>query len=733
MRNSPFHRLLLCVCFAFETSILFAQSTMEWDDFVQDLYEQYSEQEDDWGDEESETDNGSIDALLEELNEIHLSPINLNDLKTKEGTNDLQIHTTERLARLPFLTRQQIDAIVDYVNHNYPVRSLGELMMIRELDYVTRARLMLFCYADEPSSTENLSIQRLLRYANHEIIARTDIPFYTKDGYQDKPRSVIEKSPNKMYQGNNNYHSLRYQLNSMHHLTAGFQIEKDAGEDLMDYLSGYAMLNQVGRIRTLIVGDYKLSFGQGLVLNNSLTFGKSSGWGLFSNATVSHGIRKHSSMSESNHFRGVAMNFSLNKKAHFSAFLSYQDVDGTRRTDYNNAISSLKTDGLHRTLLERNKKGILHELSGGGNISYFHKGLTVELTGVVTHYSKPLAPKYNTISSLYRQFNPQGTMFSAVGASYHFRQNRLTLQGEFAFSMSNGVQEATPSVTSRNRHPNDGFAAVNSIRYKVNNDTFISALLRYYDAHYATIYGKAFGEKSRPQNEYGAFVGITSEPWSHVHLEAYLDCFMFPEHSYRAAAGAKGVDGQIKMTYTPSAQTTWQIRYRMKSKQQDGAVSKDATKLLYFTRHDVRLQWNYRLNEHFLLKTTATGVYRFNATSSDEMGFLLTQHLRWNRQIRGIKGKQHADLVLTYFHTDSYAARVYTNEPSLLYTLGMTSLFYHGMKVVALFSTNVTSQISVTGKLSATKYFNRNTIGTGLEMIDASHKEDVQLQLRWKF
>ena len=726
-----FRRIILLYIFICETSLLNAQSTMEWDDFVQDLYEQYANQEED--DEVLETEDAGLDVLIDELYEIHLSPVNLNDLKTKEGSNELQTQTTDRLAQLPFLTRQQIEALVYYVNEHYPVRTLGELMLIRELDYLTRMRLMLFCYAGEPSTEGNYSLWRLWRFAQHELIARTDIPLYTKDGYQDKPQSVIEKSPNKIYRGNSNYHSLRYQVKSMHRITAGFQIEKDAGEDYFDYISGYAMLNHIGKVRTLIVGDYKLSFGQGLVINNGMSFGKSAGWGLFSNASVAYGIRKHSSMSESNHFRGAAIDYTLGENSHFTAFLSYQNLDGTLRTNNHNAISSLKTDGLHRTLLERSKKGIVHELSAGGNYSYYHKGWLLGLTGIITHFSMPLAPKFNTPSSLYRQFYPQGTIFSAVGASYSYRRNRWIVQGEYAFSTSNGVDDHTVQTSNvGSSNPNTGIAAVNSMRYRLNSYTFLSALVRYYDARYATIYSKAFGENSRPQNEVGAFVGITAEPWTKVNLEAYIDCFQSPKQRYRASAGAKGIEGQLKMTYNPSERTTWQIRYRLKSKQQDVKVGNDATRLYYATRHGLRIQWNYRLNEQFLLKTTASGTYCMNPSSPDEMGYLLTQHLRWERQMKGMRGKQRADISLTYFNTDSYASKVYTNEPSLLYTMGMTSLFYQGMKVVALYSTNVSSRLTLTCKFSATKYFNRDTIGTGLEMINASHKEDIQLQLRWK-
>ena len=725
----------------FGSGHLHAQIPMEWDDFTREIYEEYIENNDELAENAVITtseEDGLSDVLLNELYTLHLSPINLNDLRIVKDAEEQMTTARERLRQLPFLSEQQIEAIVYYVNNNYPMQSLGELMLIRELDYLTRSRLTLFCYVDEPTiKNDNQSIWKLLRYANHEIVARTDIPFYTKEGYINKPKSVIEASPNKIYQGNNNYHSLRYQLRSMQQkqtkgvtrqLTAGFSMEKDAGEELFDYLSCYVMMKGLGRIRSLIIGDFKLNYGMGLIVNNSLNFGKNT-TGVLSNATLSgRGIRPHASTSESNHFRGIAINYSLSKSTHFTTFISYQDIDATRDQSASEpSVTSLKTDGLHRTLLEKSKKGIIHELSGGCNLSYYHHGLQVELTGIATHFSIPLNPKYNTPSTQYRQFNLQGDNFGAIGLTYQYRTHRWNLQGEYAFSFSNGKDN-----TFHVDKPNNGFACVNNVRYHVDNLTSLSALVRYYDAKYATRYGHSFGENSRPQNELGILVGITTEPWTHLHLEAYLDCFKYIERSYHAAAGAKGIDGQIKMAYTPSERTTWQLRYRMKSKEQDCKIGDDKTDLLFSTRHDLRLQWNYKLNNHLSLRTTGSFIYRWNADSNNETGYLLSQHIRHEQMVNHQKGRQRIDFMFTYFNTDSYATKVYTTTPSLLYTLGMNALYGHGINAVALFSRSLSSQISAICKFTVTKYFDRNSIDSGLEMIHSSHKEDVQLQLRWK-
>ena len=119
---------------------LHAQIPMEWDDFTREIYEEYIESNDELVenvDETSSEEDGISDVLLNELYTLHLSPINLNDLRVVKDAEEQMINAKERLRQLPFLSERQIEAIVYYVNNNYPMQSLGELMLIREIDYVT--------------------------------------------------------------------------------------------------------------------------------------------------------------------------------------------------------------------------------------------------------------------------------------------------------------------------------------------------------------------------------------------------------------------------------------------------------------------------------------------------------------------------------------------------------------------------------------------------------------------
>ena len=94
-------------------------------------------------------------------------------------------------------------------------------------------------------------------------------------------------------------------------------------------------------------------------------------------------------------------------------------------------------------------------------------------------------------------------------------------------------------------------------------------------------------------------------------------------------------------------------------------------------------------------------------------------------------GRFRFDIAAAYFHTDSYAARLYAYEPSLLYSMGMTAYYNHGIRLTALADIALQSNLHLSCRVAHTRYFDRHTIGSALELINHSHREDLSLQLRW--
>lgn len=238
----------------------------------------------------TEAESTDWEDELEELSHRLTQKLNLNTA------------TRQQLEMFPFLSDIQVENLLAYVYVHGDMQTLYELQLVEEMDKATIERLLPFvCVVPSREEERFPSLRRILKYGKHEATTRFDVPFYTRKGYETS------------YLGPSLYHSLRYNFRYSDRLQVGVTGEKDAGEPFFalhdrqgyDYYSFYLLMKDCGRLQTLAVGNYKASFGQGLVLGNSFGFGKT-----FSLATTENrteGFRKHSSSDEYNYFRGVGL------------------------------------------------------------------------------------------------------------------------------------------------------------------------------------------------------------------------------------------------------------------------------------------------------------------------------------------------------------------------------------------------------------------------------------------
>lgn len=159
----------------------------------------------------------------------------------------------------------------------------NELWMIEDIDRQTIHYLLPFIYFETPEKEQyKPNIKRILKYGKQELSTRVDIPFYTKAGYQQYPAETLKKNPNKQYLGYGYYHNLRYSFHYRDQIYAGITAEKDAGEPFFtgqnkkgyDFYSLYLLIRNIGHIKTLALGNYRVSYGYGLVINTDFGMGK---------------------------------------------------------------------------------------------------------------------------------------------------------------------------------------------------------------------------------------------------------------------------------------------------------------------------------------------------------------------------------------------------------------------------------------------------------------------------
>ena len=637
--------------------------------------------------------NNSVNSLnweneLEELSNRLQEPVNLNSA------------TREQLEQFPFLSDIQIEHLLAYIYIHGQMETIYELQLVEELDRQTIQYLLPFvcikAINNEPAFRWKTMLKDAGRYGKNEVLTRLDIPFYKRKGYEHT------------YLGPSVYNSVKYTFRYRDQLYAGGVAEKDAGEPFAalhnsygyDYYSFYLLLQNCGRLKSLAVGNYRLSFGQGLVMSTDYLMGKTIYASSFNNRST--GIKRHSSTDEYNYFRGVATTVALTKRLSVSAFYSHRNMDGVV-TD--GEITSVYKTGLHRSRKEADKKNLLTSQLTGGNVSYQQNHIRLGITGVYYVFNRPYEPELTG----YSKYNLHGNNFYNLGIDYAYRWHRFSFQGETAI----GKQ---------------GWASLNRLQYSPVQNTQIMLIHRFYSYNYWAMFAHSFGEGSTVQNEQGYYVGLETTPFSHWRFFVSFDLFSFPWKKYRINKPSRGTDGLIQATFTPRTNLSMYLKYRYKQKERDLTGSKGTLTLPIF-HHQLRYRLNYSLNDVFSSRTTLDYNHFHSQDRAATKGYQVTQmissQLPWTRLFADVQG--------SYFCTDDYDSRVYVSEKGLLYTFYTPSFQGRGFRCAVRLRYELNKHWLFITKFGETIYLNRNEIGSGNDLIYGNKKADIQMQLRIKF
>lgn len=610
------------------------------------------------------------DCLLE-LKQLHEQPLNINTA------------TQEELRRLPFLAEWQIEEIHAYIYLHGEMQTLGELMLIPDLDATTRQRLRLFVRAEttSPSRQPIKGLASLFHDVRHDFNTRLDVPLYYRRGF------LVDDG----YRGDPLYHRMRYTLQSSR-LAVGLRIEKDPGERFYDSHGGYVQLRQLGCASQILLGDYRASFGEGLVMGGS-------GWHSKSAPSMRQlgGLRPMTGTSESGFLRGAAATFQCNRHLSVSALLSHQSLDATLTSD--GEVQTFITNGLHRSASEYAKHHNTQATLAGADVTWrkasadnLLKDFYIGATGYYQTFSRTLNPG----DDLYRRFYPQGQHFGVAGVHYGGRYHDLIVGGETA--LNSGAW---------------GIATLNRLSYIVNAHHTLSLVGRYYSSAYTSFHASAFGEASRVQNESGVLLHWTGQPWAAWQFTAYADFFYHRWPTFGMTHSNQGQEAMLQVVGTPIKRHRFTASYRWKNKEAYDTLD---------AHHRANVQWTFTPNQQW---TCSVKGFLHHAPSGTGLAMQgAVQHalsqpsLRWSA-------------MLAYAHTPDYATRIYLSEPSLYQSIASTSLYGHCLRAaLAVRWTCLKGRLTLEGRYGMLHYFDRSTQSSGLQTIYSSWKNDLQMQLR---
>lgn len=620
------------------------------------------------------------------LSELLENPLNLNTA------------TPDDLRELPFLSEEQIERISEYIHRYGALQSVGELAMIDLIDETTRQLLLRFTYLGEAEDKKQ-SFAEMLRTGQHELLATARVPFYERRGDKD------------VYLGPPYKHSLRYTFQQQRRLKAAFIGSQDAGEPFFtkgngtgyDHYSFYVQAQRFGRLKNLTVGHYRLNFGQGLVINNDFAMGK-----LVAMSTADRNqniIRGHSSRMEYNYLQGAAAMVSVAKNLDLTAFLSYRAIDMTPNSDSTQSIRTILTSGYHRTQSEMDRRRNATEFLAGSRLAYRYRRWNVAATVVYDAFDKPLKPvEKRSQSNLYREIYPEGQHFWNASVDYGYRHPRFSFNGETATGSCGGI------------------ATMNTLNVKLLGQLSLIAVQRFYSYRYYAIHSQSLSEGGSTQNESGILVGATWHPLRPLTITAYTDFAYFPWARYQVSQRSKAWDNLVSATWKQQA---WKInlRYRLRLRERDNS---DRSALLNRTEQRLRASVTYAENA-WNLRTQLDMSHVGTHDTPKSFGWMVSE-------AAGFKMK-NLDLsaLVAYFHTDDYDSRLYLHERGPLYAFSFPMLYGHGIRYMLMAQWQPARRLLLVAKLATTNYFDRATISSGYQQIDASSMTDLDVQLKWRF
>ena len=658
---------------------------------IADIFEQYTA--------ESE-ESIDYDSFFEDLLFCAQNPINLNQA------------TREQMEKLPFLSDIQIENILSYVYQFGQMQTIYELQLVDGLDMTDIRRMLPFVLVGEAGNmNKKIYWNDLLKYGKNEVYFRLDKGLETKEGYRFLPEEdqnqIINNS--ESYLGNDLYNSLRYRFHYKDRIQFGVTAEKDAGEQCWgtthkgyDFYSFHAQLNNFGKFKTIVVGDFRANFGQGLVLHSEFGVGKSS---YVLNVTPrSSGLKKFSSTDENNFFRGGGATIRLGK-FNLTSFYSNKMIDGDT---VNGTFQTVLKTGYHRTLDELSKKHTVNQQIIGGNATYTNMNLQVGITAVHTMLDNRLTPD----KSVYNYFYFSGKKQTTGGISYRYRWKKLNLFGETAMT------------------DNGSMATLNGCYFSPISQMSLVTLQRYYSPEYDTFYASSFSETSRINNESGLYLGAEVRPFRKWKFAVYADSYRFPWPKYGIDAPSVGKDYLLQADFAAKRNVIMYWRFKFEEKQTNFSNSSSVMPVIVPSKKiSARYQLTYSYG-NFSFKNVLDGNLVRKADSTWTYGVIVSQDVSYVFHSIPLK----VDFRYQFFDALNYENRLYSYEKDVLYAFSIPMYYGLGSRYYLNLQYDLNKNLSLWFKIAQTVYADdRESLSSGNETISGNRKTDIRLMLKWEF
>ncbi|MBA4054078.1 MAG: hypothetical protein C0490_05140 [Marivirga sp.] len=644
-----------------------------------------------------------LDMNYEELYEnlVHLlsHPINLNTANAED------------LRFLKILSENQVADLLDYRKKNTNLLSVYELQAVPGFDLETIGRLVPFVKVIDPTAQIDASLWKRVRYeSDNYFLARYERTIQKKEGYSSR------LEPSSRFQGSEDKFCLRFRTSRPGDFSAGFTLEKDAGEKItwdagqryygVDFISFHAQLQNKGRLKNLVVGDYQSQFGQGIMLGGIFGTGKG-GETITAVRRSNIGVLPYTSAYEAGNLRGAAATVEIINKIYITGYYSHTRRDANLSSDSlsDTSISSMQTTGLHRNENELSSRKRISNRDWGAVLQYKDNLLDAGLMFNIVEFENPVRRK----ATVYNQFTFQGTQNSNTGFYLNYTFQNISFFSEFSKSRKGGA----------------GYSA--GVLWSVVPSFDLALLYRNFDRDFYSFYSNAFAENSLTQNERGIYWGWKYRLSRKISLAGYVDLFQFPWLRYRSYSPSSGHEWLFRFSYQPSRKVLIFFQAREESKARNASGEKTN---LYSVNQGIKQNYiihcDYGLRQKLRLKTRVQfSSYLYNGRKTSGFAFI--------QDASADVGQLQFTGRYAVFATDDYDNRQYAYENDVLLAYSMPAYNGIGVRKVLMIEYKLNRYLSFWLRYGTIRYPYEEKTGTGPDTIEGNTRNDVKFQMRIKF
>jgi len=588
--------------------------------------------------------NASFDpdnAMLADLND-ELSAL-------LEDRVDINSHDETEIGRLFFLTLFQVRSIVEYTRAKGRIISPYEISFIPGFDRELASLISPFIRLDDSPAPSGYDYPHVYRLMTNLIIK--------EEAGNDYPGNRVKALVKMRY--------------SSGPVSLGLTAEKDQGErifdenGLPDFISGYVRFSGRELVRSLIMGDFKVRFGQGLVAWTGYSTGTSP---LIE--TPMKGVNSllpYSSTNENNFFRGLAVSArtgSLNIHAYVSDNLI--DAATSPGPEGERYVTHFPDDGLHNSKLSLSRKDAISERSAGLNINSISGRLYLGFSAAGSWFSLPV----QTDGSTPEYYDFEGDRNISLSTDYVLAMEKTYVYGEYALN------------------PGGGFAMIQGVRLIPLSRVKINFLYTNTGRGYNSFHGNLFGKETVNNFRQSFLANIFCEIAPYTSLGTGI--LVSDDHWYTGysepPSGTVRYGLSVRFEPEPALKVIAEFTYKRSPFHYTPETGVKRTGYNRLTSGRISLVFN----PSEALKLT-TRIQANQSAPSNSTGFLCYQSVNYSLQSLPLR------FIFRYslFNIGDYDSRIYAWEDDLLYSPVISPFSNSGTRTYLMVDYKYRSHVSL--------------------------------------